>query len=58
MHDFWRELERDVIRPNFQGQITLHVQQGVVRQYEVNERRKPSNGFADIQEDNNRDLTE
>lgn len=61
MHEFWEELERE-IRPNFQGQITLHVQRGVVKNYELRQRKQPSSGFADIREDggrrSGRDLTE
>lgn len=50
MHEFWEELE-DVIRPDFRGQIRLHCHEGVVKTYDVVEKRQPRRGHVDIQED-------
>ena len=48
---FLRELGQ-LLATSFTGQIVLHVHHGAVKQYEVNETRRPKTGTVDLTEVN------
>ena len=48
---FLREL-RDLLGTGFTGAVTLHVHHGAVKQYEVNETRRPKTQHVDLTEAN------